>query len=154
MTQLSADYGGRFSYAAGTGFELASAVSGALLSVRETGNIGVGTSNPTHKLSVNGTIKTKEVIVETVGWSDHVFADDYALQPLAEVETHIKERKHLPGIPSAKEVAAQGVSIGEMQAKLLAKIEEITLHQIAQQKEIAALRAENQVHRARIESTR
>ncbi len=100
----------------------------------KNGNLGLGTTNPTHKLAVNGTIKTKEVIVETTGWSDYVFADDYALQPLAEVEAHIKTNKHLPGIPSAAQVATEGISIGEMQAKLLAKIEELTLHQITQEK--------------------
>jgi hypothetical protein len=96
-----------------------------------SGSVGIGTANPTHKLAVNGTIKAKEVIVETTGWSDYVFAGDYALAPLAEVEAHIKEHKHLPGIPSATQVAEQGVSVGDMQARLLAKIEELTLHQIA-----------------------
>jgi hypothetical protein len=102
-----------------------------------TANVGIGTTNPTHKLAVNGTIKAKEVIVETTGWSDYVFADDYRLAPLAEVEAHIKEHKHLPGIPSAAEVSEQGVSVGDMQAKLLAKIEELTLHQIALEKRVA-----------------
>ena len=107
------------------------------------GNVGIGTINPTHKLAVNGTIKAKEVIVETTGWSDYVFADDYTLAPLSEVEAHIKTNKHLPGIPSAAQVSEQGISVGDMQAKLLAKIEELTLHQIAQEKRIAALEAEN-----------
>jgi hypothetical protein len=106
--------------------------------VTYSGNVGIGTTNPTHKLAVNGTIKAKEVIVETTGWSDYVFADDYALQPLSEVEAHIKTKKHLPGIPSAVEVAEQGVSVGDMQARLLAKIEELTLHQIAQEKSLKA----------------
>ena len=106
------------------------------------GNVGIGTTNPTHKLAVNGTIKAKEVIVETTGWSDYVFADDYVLQPLAEVEAHIKTNKHLPGIPSAAQVASEGVSVGELQARLLAKIEELTLHQIAQEKELKRLRCE------------
>jgi hypothetical protein len=117
--------------------------------IRDTGNVGIGTAAPTHKLAVNGTIKAKEVIVETTGWSDYVFADDYALQPLSKVEAHIKTNKHLPGIPSAAQIAEQGVSIGDMQARLLAKIEELTLHQIAQEKllkaqsdELAALRTE------------
>jgi hypothetical protein len=105
------------------------------------GNVGIGETNPQHKLAVNGTIKAKEVIVETTGWSDYVFADDYALQPLSEVEAHIKTNKHLPGIPSAAQVAEQGVSLGDMQARLLAKIEELTLHQIAQEKELAVLRS-------------
>jgi hypothetical protein len=105
-----------------------------------TGNVGIGTTNPTHKLAVNGTIKAKEVIVETTGWSDYVFAEDYALTPLAEVEAHIKEHKHLPGIPSAVQVAEQGVSVGEMQARLLAKVEELTLYIIDIKKENTSLR--------------
>ncbi len=104
------------------------------------GNVGIGTTNPTHKLAVNGTIKAKEVIVETSGWSDYVFDDDYTLQPLAQVEAHIKVHKHLPGIPSAATVATNGVSVGDMQAALLAKVEELTLHLIAQEKELARLR--------------
>jgi hypothetical protein len=107
------------------------------------GNVGIGTTNPTHKLAVNGTIKAKEVIVETSGWSDYVFADNYRLAPLAEVEAHIKTNKHLPGMPSAAHVAEHGVNLGELHASLLAKIEEITLHQIAQEKRLTALQTEN-----------
>ncbi len=110
--------------------------------IKESGNVGIGTNNPAQKLAVNGTIKAKEVIVETTGWSDHVFADDYALAPLSEVEEHIKANRHLPGIPSASEVAANGVSVGEMQAKMLAKIEELTLHVIRIEKENSKLRVE------------
>ncbi|MFT3868485.1 MAG: hypothetical protein QM715_08305 [Nibricoccus sp.] len=104
------------------------------LSITRGGNIGIGTTSPSEKLSVNGKIRAKEVVVETANWSDHVFADSYKLQPLAEVEQHIKNEKHLPGVPSAQEVGQKGVSIGDMQAILLAKIEELTLHQIAQEK--------------------
>jgi hypothetical protein len=110
--------------------------------ITSDGNVGIGTTNPTHKLAVNGTIKAKEVIVETTGWSDYVLAKNYKLLPLSEVETHINANGHLPGIPSAAQVAEQGVSVGDMQARLLAKIEELTLHQIAQEKELAALRTE------------
>ncbi|MFT3868484.1 MAG: hypothetical protein QM715_08300 [Nibricoccus sp.] len=106
------------------------------------GNVGIGTTSPSEKLSVNGRIRAREVVVETSNWSDYVFADSYRLRPLAEVEQHIKMEKHLPGVPSAKDVTANGVSLGDMQAILLAKIEEITLHQIAQEKELASLRAE------------
>lgn len=108
------------------------------------GNVGIGTANPTHTLSVNGTIKTKEVIVETAGWADYVFSPEYDLPDLDEVEAHIKERGHLPGIPSAKEVAEKRVSVGELQAKLLAKIEELTLHLIRIEKENRELRREVQ----------
>ncbi len=102
--------------------------------ITTNGNVGIGTSNPSQKLSVNGSIRAKELIVETVGWADYVFGDNYTLKPLSEVERHIQQHKHLPGIPSASEVAEKGVGVGEMQAKLLAKIEELTLHQIRQEK--------------------
>jgi hypothetical protein len=105
----------------------------------QNGNVGIGTTNPTEKLSVNGKIRAKEVIVDT-GWSDYVFAKDYKLASLSEVEQHIQQQGHLPGVPSAAEVAEKGVSVGDMQAVLLAKIEELTLHQIAQEKELARLR--------------
>lgn len=115
----------------------------ALMTIRQTGNVGIGTTAPTHKLSVNGTIKTKEVLVENTGWSDYVFAENYRLAPLTEVEQHIREKKHLPGIPSAAEVAENGFGVSDMQAKLLAKIEELTLHLIAQEKRIHRLESEN-----------
>lgn len=104
------------------------------LRVDPSGNVGIGTTTPSQKLSVNGSIRAKEVIVETAGWSDYVLAKDYALAPLSEVEEHIQKEGHLPGIPSAQEVADKGVGVGEMQAKLLAKIEELTLHMIEQEK--------------------
>lgn len=105
------------------------------LVIDSSGNVGIGTTSPTHKLAVNGSVRAKEVIVDT-GWSDYVFSAEYRLAPLSEVETHIQAKKHLPGIPSANEVEAQGVSLGEMQSALLAKIEELTLHLIAQEKRI------------------
>lgn len=124
-------------------FSFLSAPAGTeIFTIQGTGNVGIGTTNPTQKLAVNGTIRAKEVIVDT-GWSDYVFDDTYRLAPLAEVEAHIKAEKHLPGIPSAAEVARGGISLGDMQAKLLAKIEELTLHQIEQEKRIARLEREN-----------
>ena len=116
------------------------AASTRLFIQNTTGNIGIGTAAPTQKLSVNGAIRAKEIIVDT-SWSDYVFADNYKLASLTEVESKIKAERHLPGVPSAKEVAEKGISLGEMQAKLLAKIEELTLHQIEQEKEITRLRS-------------
>jgi hypothetical protein len=87
-------------------------------------------------------VRAKEVIVDT-GWSDYVFDEGYKLKALSETEAFVKAEKHLPGIPSAQQVSENGISIGEMQAKLLAKIEELTLHVISQSKELASLRAEN-----------
>ncbi len=100
------------------------------LYVTSAGNVGIGTNNPQNALSVNGTIQGKQVIVNT-GWSDYVFAPNYRLQPLPEVASYIKANGHLPGIPAAEEVEAQGVNLGDMQSKLLAKVEELTLHMIA-----------------------
>lgn len=107
------------------------------------GNLGILTENPTYPLTVNGTIRSKKVIVDT-GWSDFVFEDDYSLMPLHQLDKFIEENKHLPEIPSAKEVEANGISLGEMDAKLLQKIEELTLYTIEQQKMIDELVKQNE----------
>jgi hypothetical protein len=104
--------------------------------------IGIGVSSAhdiTHELEVNGAILANEVIVET-GWADHVFEPDYPLMPLAELADFIDQNGRLPGVPSAGEVGRDGVELGRMQASLLEKIEELTLHLIAQEQELARLR--------------
>jgi hypothetical protein len=107
-------------------------------------NVGIGTVNTNGwKLAVNGKIRAKEIKVET-GWSDFVFESNYSLPTLIEVEKHIKEKGHLKDIPSAKEVAKNGIFLGEMDSKLLQKIEELTLYTIQQQKEIENLKNENE----------
>ena len=116
-----------------------------------SGQLGIGTANlGSYKLAVAGSIHAQEVVIDTTGWSDYVFDEHYKLQPLSEVESHIKAEKHLPGIPSASEVAEKGISVGEMQAKLLAKIEELTLHQIEQEKGMSELKKENEGLKARV----
>ncbi|WP_165042720.1 hypothetical protein [Dysgonomonas sp. ZJ709] len=107
--------------------------------VRADGSVGIGIAQPTSKLDVNGTIRAKEVKIEATGWADFVFAEDYKLPTLSEVENHIIENKHLPDIPSEIEVKENGISIGEMQAKLLQKIEELTLYIIEQDKKNSEL---------------
>lgn len=109
--------------------------------ITPNGNVGIGTANPQHKLAVNGAIKAKDIIVTSADWSDYVFTPGYPLPPLSAVEAHIQARGHLPGIPSAREVEANGVSVGRMQAKLLEKVEELTLHLIRQEKQNQELRA-------------
>jgi hypothetical protein len=118
--------------------------------ISNNGNVGIGTTNPTYPLSVNGTIEAKEVIVQT-GWSDFVFAPNYRLAPLSEVDATIKAEHHLPGIPSAQQVAAHGINLGDMQAKLLAKIEELTLHQIEQENELYQQQQRMKLQEERIE---
>jgi len=109
------------------------------------GNIGIGTvnTNNNYKLSVNGSIRAKEVEILT-GWADYVFGDEYKLRPLAEVENFIAKNKHLPEIPSQKEVEENGLKVGEVQKLMMAKIEELTLYIIAQEKRIIQL--ENQLN--------
>lgn len=98
-------------------------------------NVGVGTTNPQSKLAVNGTITAKEVKVTTTGWSDYVFAKNYCLLSLDELETYVKREKHLPDIPSAKEVEEEGLEVADMLSKQMQKIEELTLYLIQLKKE-------------------
>lgn len=118
-------------------------------------NIGIGTTDvggtENWKLAVNGKVRAKEVKVET-GWSDFVFESDYALPSLEEVEQHINEKGHLKDIPSAKEVAENGILLGEMDSKLLQKIEELTLYMIEMNKEIKTLKEENKILKQKLDA--
>ena len=101
------------------------------------GNIGIGTTNPDAKLTVNGNIHTKEVKVDlNIPAPDYVFKDSYDLLTIEQVQQHIKENGHLPNIPSATEMETNGVELGSMNMKLLEKIEELTLYTIAQEKQL------------------
>ncbi|KAA1244076.1 hypothetical protein [Aquimarina sp. RZ0] len=107
-----------------------------------TGNVGIGTTNTgSHKLAVEGSIGSRQVVVQTGNWSDFVFEKEYQLPSLAEVENHIQEHGHLSEIPSEEEVIKNGIDLGEMDAKLLQKIEELTLYTIQQEKEIRRLQS-------------
>ncbi|HPN68553.1 MAG TPA: hypothetical protein PLZ32_03515 [Saprospiraceae bacterium] len=98
-----------------------------------------------YKLAVDGSIICQELKVELVGnWPDYVFADDYDLKPISQLKSFITENKHLPNVPSAKEVSQSGVHVGEMQKKLLEKVEELTLYIIKQQEQIDVLKEQLQ----------
>lgn len=99
------------------------------------GNLLPESANGEGKLQVSGLIRAKEVKVETANWPDYVFAKDYKLPSLQETERHIKKNGHLPGIPSAAETEKSGIELGEMNKKLLQKIEEMTLYLIDMKKE-------------------
>jgi hypothetical protein len=108
-----------------------------VMTINGNGGVGIGTDNPgVYKLAVNGNIHTKEVKVDLIDWSDFVFESNYKLPTLKEVEEHINEKGHLKDIPSAKDVEENGIFLGEMDAKLLQKIEELMLYTIKQQKQI------------------
>ncbi|NBW38627.1 MAG: hypothetical protein EBR30_27130 [Cytophagia bacterium] len=99
------------------------------------GNVGIGTTNPNQKLTVNGIIYGKEVKVDLqVPGPDYVFEPTYQLPSLTEIENYIKVNKHLPEVPSAKEMEANGINLSEMNMLLLKKVEELTLHLIEVQK--------------------
>ncbi|MFQ6601775.1 hypothetical protein [Flavobacterium sp. C3NV] len=104
-------------------------------------NVGIGTTIPDEKLTVKGKIHTQEVRVDMAGplVPDYVFANDYKLKSLQEVEDFIKENKHLPEIPSAKEIEKNGLMLAEMNMSLLKKMEEMTLYMIEQNKKIENL---------------
>lgn len=103
------------------------------------GNVGIGTDNPQNKLDVKGTIRADEIIVSSE-WSDFVFKKGYILPTLEEVEQHIDEKGTLPGVPSEKEIKANGANLAETNALLLQKIEELTLYMIEMKKEIKELK--------------
>ncbi|MEN5195867.1 hypothetical protein [Sphingobacterium faecium] len=107
------------------------------------GNVGIGTLEPTEKLSVKGNIRAQQVKVEMANWPDYVFEETYQLPSLKETEAFIKANKHLPGVPKAKEIEEDGLSLGEMNKILMQKVEELTLHLINKDKEISQLKETN-----------
>ncbi|PDS23418.1 hypothetical protein [Flavobacterium branchiophilum] len=120
--------------------------------ISKEGKVSIGTGNssiPTtagsvdvsnYKLFVNGGVLANEIRVRT-GWADYVFAKDYALKPIAEVEKFIASKGHLPNVPSAAEVADSGINVGDMARIQQEKIEELMLYIIQQNKRIEALEA-------------
>ncbi len=132
------------------------------LVLKSNGSVGVGKLTPDAKLDVAGNIKAHEIEVTLASMddlnlngtlaannitlaangqtADFVFADDYNLKPLSEVETFIKTNKHLPEIPSAAQMEKQGVNLAEMNKLLLQKVEELTLYQIEKDKEVQELK--------------
>lgn len=108
------------------------------LTISGKGDIGIGTTTPKEKLSVNGKIRAHEVKVETSNWPDYVFAPQYPLMPLHDLERYIAKNGHLPETPAAKEIDANGLSLGEMVKLQQQKIEELSLYIIQQNKRLNA----------------
>ncbi len=126
------------------GYDLSIYNKGKGITIKNSGNIGIGTKTPDSKLTVKGKIHAEEVKIDlSVPAPDYVFKKDYDLLSIEEVQEHIKAQGHLPNIPSAKELEANGVELGVMNMKLLEKIEELTLYTINQEERIEALEKQN-----------
>lgn len=111
------------------------------MQVLDNGKVTIGTITAPgdYKLYVEQGILTEKVKVAvktTTDWADYVFAQEYQLMPLTEVETYTKTNGHLPNVPSADEMVTEGLDVAKMDAKLLEKIEELTLYAIGQDKQI------------------
>ncbi|NCU06111.1 MAG: hypothetical protein GXC73_19295 [Chitinophagaceae bacterium] len=111
--------------------------------IHNSGQVGIGTNfnltsfeDASTKLFVQGTVRARKVKVDQATWADFVFANDYQLPTLAEVEKYIKEHKHLKDIPAEQEIVKEGLDVGQTQALLLQKIEELTLYIIQLNKKI------------------
>lgn len=121
------------------------------LIIDNTGNVGIGTPSPDEKLTVNGTIHSKEVKVNnSIPVPDYVFKKTYKLPSLRQLKTYLKANHHLPEIPSATEIAENGLDLGEMNLKLLKKVEQLTLYAIDQKEENEKLKQRQQKQEARI----
>ncbi|NOX45436.1 MAG: hypothetical protein GXO89_00480, partial [Chlorobi bacterium] len=113
--------------------------SGAVYNNGPYTKVSIGTSNLNYMLTVAGTIHAREVLVTTSAGADFVFDENYSLSKLSELETFVKNNKRLPNIPSEIQMIEDGLNLGEMQIKMLQKIEELTLYIIEQDKRILEL---------------
>lgn len=115
----------------------------------QIGNVSVNCPNLTNAhLFVEGGVQAEGLLITNyLGplWPDYVFEAEHKLKPLAELSTYIKENKHLPGIPTSKEIGSNGLNVAEMQAKQMEKIEELTLYMIEMKQEIEGLKKENEI---------
>ncbi|MFD2581608.1 hypothetical protein ACFSR6_03840 [Pedobacter vanadiisoli] len=149
---LYEDGSGGFGQASGLAFKVSvnDASPATALLIKANGNIGIGTDTPREKFSVNGNIRAREIKVEATNWPDYVFDEGYKVGKLAELESYIKANKHLPGMPAAKEVEANGIAVSEMLKMQQQKIEELTLHLIEKNKQLEQEKEKNQSQEERI----
>lgn len=133
------------------------------------GNTGVGTYTPNAKFHVNGTqliggnssriatgyslsvagkaIATEFLVLAVASWPDYVFENNYKLMPLEQLSQYIKNNKHLPNIPAAAQIEKEGIPLGEMNKKLMEKVEELTLYIIELNKRMKVLEEKSGVQK-------
>lgn len=122
------------------------------MKITSNGFVGIGTNDPKSKLSVDGQIRATEVkVMASIDVPDYVFEPDYDLRSLIETKEYIAENKHLPGIPSAAEIEEKGIDLGDMNMRLLKKIEELTLYQIELLEKLEQQQLQLQEQQKRIE---
>lgn len=113
--------------------------------VDSAGNVAIGSAYKVadgYKLSLNGKMMCEEVRVQMdADWPDYVFADDYRLMPLSELEKFLKKNRHLPGILPAAHVKANGLELGDTNKRMMEKIEELTLYILELKKEIDGIKS-------------
>ena len=117
------------------------------------GNLGIGTANPTEKLEVSGTVKAQNFVSSAASFPDYVFAENYPVLPLPELESYVAQYRHLPNMPAEKEVVEQGLNMPEVVIKSVENIETIYLHLFRMQKEIEILKEENTALSQQLERT-
>jgi hypothetical protein len=130
-------------YNYGLNFSEIGVADARLFIAKSSGNVGIGTASPSYKLHVSGSVRGTSFISDTTTYADFVFKPGYKLASLSEVEAAIQKNGHLPDIPSEAEAKAHGIDLAAMQVKLLQKVEELTLHLIAHEKELRRLSEEN-----------
>lgn len=147
-----------FSWKLGVSGNIITRGGNVILAANANDLVGIGATRipAGFKLAVQGKIIAEDVkVLPAANWPDYVFLQNYELLPLQKLEQHIREKGHLPGIPSAQEIAAQGgFEVGEMQRKLVEKIEELSLYLLALNRKVEQLETNNQGLTKQLEARR
>jgi hypothetical protein len=141
IEHFAADIGARFTTANAAPLLFATNAADRMV-LDANGNVGIGMLTPSEKLVVNGTVRATKVKVSQSVWPDFVFDSGYKLPSLYELERFIKQNGHLPGVPTECEVRRDGIDVGDNQAKLLQKVEELTLYIIDLNKQLEQQQAQ------------